>query len=152
MGMQTIKKSIEVEAPKANVWDVILTDKFNRIWYAEFSEGTHAETDWKVGSKATFTDKSNCGLISEVRTNQPHEVLSLEYVGIVADGKEDYESDAAKAVKGGHETYVLSGADGITQLSIECDMGAEYFDMTSSAWDRALQKIKELSETIGKEK
>ena len=146
--MPTIKKSIEIKSPKEKVWNVLLQDEFTRKWYALFSEGTHAETDWQVGSKAKFTDNSGSGLISRITINKPFEIISMEHEGFVAaDGKEDYESDAAKAVKGGHETYMLSGADETTQLSIECDMDAQYFDIMSSAWDKALQKIKELSET-----
>lgn len=148
MEAQTIKKSIEIAASKEKVWDVLLQDKFTRKWYAEFSAGTHAETDWKVGSNAVFTDDSGSGLISKVIINKPNEIISMEYTGVVTGGKEDYESDVAKAIKGGHETYMLSGADSATQLLIESDMGEEYFDVMSAAWDKALQKIKEISETL----
>lgn len=144
--MKTIKKSIAIEAPKAKVWDTLLNDQFTRIWYAEFSEGSNAQTDWQVGSKAIFTDNSQCGMVTKVITNQPNEVLSLEYQGVIANGKEEYESEDAKQMKGGRETYRLSDTDGATQLSIESDMGEKYFDSMSEAWERALQKLKSLAE------
>lgn len=146
MESQRIKKSIEINAPKEKVWDVLLQDKFTRVWYAEFSEGSHAETDWKVGSKVVFTDSSESGLVGKVMVNKPHEIISVEYQGLVMAGKEDYESDDAKAVKGGRETYQLSEKDGVTRVSIEADMSAEYFESMSVAWDKALLKIKTLSE------
>jgi len=146
MKKQTIKKSIDIKAPKEKVWDVMLNYKFTRIWYAEFSEGSHAETDWKLGSKAMFKDSSESGLVGKVIANKPYEVISVEYEGIVIAGIEDYKSESANNVKGGFETYRLKEKDDVTYLSIECDMSEEYFESMSSAWEKALKKVKELSE------
>ena len=139
-----------MKASKEKVWDVLLQDQFNRLWYAEFSEGTYAETDWQVGSKAVFIDQSGNGLLSKVVINQPHAVLSLEHQGMINNGTEDYESADAQAMKGTHETYRLTEKDGVTQLAIELDMGAEYYDFMAAAWEKALQKIKELAENTGR--
>ena len=147
MKKQTIKKSIELNAPKEVVWNVLFNDEFTRIWYSEFSEGSHAQTDWKVGSKAVFTDNSNCGLIGKIIANRPFELLSVEYTGQLLNGAEDYDSDIAKDIKGGLESYRLSEQNGKTHLSIECDMGEDFFDLMSQAWGRALQKIKQLTES-----
>lgn len=136
-----------MNVPKEIVWDVLLTDKFTRNWYAEFSEGSHAETDWKVGSKAIFTDNSKCGLIGTVLINVPFEIISLEFQGMITDGVEDYDSKVARDIKGGRETYRLAEEIGQTVLSIECDMGEDVFDSMSSAWERALQKIKTIAES-----
>lgn len=144
---QLIKKSIQISAPKEKVWDVLLQDHSTRIWYAAFSEGSYAETDWQLGSKAIFKDNSNSGMVGTVVVNRPHEVISVEYTGVIENGEEIYNNEVAKAVQGGRETYRLSEKYGITQLNIECDMSEEYFDMMSAAWDQALQKIKELAET-----
>lgn len=147
MKKQTIKKSIETGAPKEIVWDVLLNDKFTRLWYAEFSEGSHADTDWKPGSKVIFSDNSNCGLIGRIVDLQPCDIISVEYTGIFTNSVEDYDSDIARDVKGGRETYRLNEKNGKTLLSIECDMGEEFFESMSAAWERALQKIKHLSES-----
>ena len=40
MKKEIIKKSIEVNSPKKSFPD----DKYTRIWYSEFSEGSYAET------------------------------------------------------------------------------------------------------------
>ena len=145
MKTKTIKKSLEISAPKENVWDVLINDKFTRAWYAVFSQGTHAETDWKVGSKATFTDDSHSGLIGKIIENKPNEILSIEYEGMVVDGLEDYDSEIARSIKGGREIYQLSGNNSSTHLSISCDMSEDYFESMSLAWDKALLKISELA-------
>lgn len=141
-----IEKSIRILATKEKVWDVLFTDSYTRIWYAEFGAGSYAETDWKVGSKAIFKDDSESGLVGKIIDNEQYRKLSVEYTGNFAEGKEDYESDIAKDVKGGRETYHISENEGITYLEVECDMSPEYFEMMSEAWDNALQKIKSLAE------
>ena len=144
---QTIRKAIEINASTEKVWEVLIADSYNRIWFAEFSEGTFAETDWQVGSKAVFTDHSNTGIIGKIMVNEPRQALVVEYTGIVKDGTEDYESEGAQSVIGSYESYFLTDKNGSTHLAIEADMGPKYFDMMSNAWQRALEKIKELAES-----
>lgn len=140
----TIEKSTTINASKERVWDVILKDKYN-IWFAEFGEGTHAETDWTIGSKAIFCDTKRDGLVCKIITNEPYRKLSLEYVGILIAGEEDYESEIAKQIKGGTENYFLTEYNGKTQLNIKADMGEDFFESMSEAWDKALRKINEIS-------
>jgi uncharacterized protein YndB with AHSA1/START domain len=144
---ELIRKSISIHAPKEKVWDVLFTDRYIRIWYSEFSQGSYAITDWKVGSKALFIDESKRGLVGEIAVNEPNQRLAIEYAGTVnEDGAEDYESEMAGEFKGTRETYHISEEGGITFLELTCDMPAKYFEMMSAAWDKALQKIKQLSE------
>lgn len=147
MKKRTIKKTIELNAPKEIVWNVLLHDEFTRIWYSEFSAGSHADTDWSVGSKAIFSDDSHSGLIGKVIANQPCELLSVQYTGQLIHGVEDYDSAIAKDVQGGLETYRLSEKNGKTLLATECDMNEDFFETMSEAWDRALQTIKQLAES-----
>jgi uncharacterized protein YndB with AHSA1/START domain len=144
---ELIRKSISIHAPKEKVWDVLFTDRYIRIWYAEFSQGSYAVTDWKVGSKAFFMDESKKGLVGVIAVNEPNQRLAIEYAGVVSeDGSEDYESEIAREFKGARETYHISEEGGNTFLELTCDMSPKYFEMMSTAWDKALQKIKQLSE------
>lgn len=146
MNKAHLTKSIEIHAPRERVWNVLLQDEFTRIWYSEFSEGSHAETDWKVGSKILFKDKSECGLVSKVLEKRDFEVISIEHQAVIIDGKEDFESDDAKNWKGCKETYTLSEEKGVTTLQIEQEMPEEYLESFPALWDNALAKIKELAE------
>ncbi len=98
--LQTIKKSITINAPREKVWEVLLQDKLTRLWYAEFSEGTKAETDWKEGSKVLFTDDTGSGMVGKVVAVKPYDLISVEFQGFVVAGQEEYESEGAQAVKG----------------------------------------------------
>jgi uncharacterized protein YndB with AHSA1/START domain len=144
--MKIIKKTIEIKASPERVWQALVDDALNRKWYAAFSEGTYAVTDWTPGSKVLFIDHSDNGMVGQIETNRPGEYLSVEYTGFYANGVEDYESEGAKSVKGGHENYTLAKQGDGTVLTIESDMTEEYFDMMSASWDKALDIIKEMAE------
>ena len=145
--MKTIRKSIEIDASKEKIWDVLIQDAYTRDWYAIFSPGSHAITDWKLGSKVTFTDDSGGGIIGRIIILDPCELLSIEYYGVLTDNKEDFESEEAQIFNGAHETYRLTSSSDKTLLNIEVDMSDAMFDMMSKAWDKALLKIKTLAES-----
>jgi uncharacterized protein YndB with AHSA1/START domain len=144
--MQTIKKQILINASKEAVWNVLTQDRHNRIWYAAFSPGTYAETDWQVGSKAVFKDERACGMIGIIKESKPGELLSIEYTGEIKNGVEDYDSEAVQAFKGGKEIYRLKDVADGTRLDIAGDMAPAYFDWMAAAWDKALVIVKDLAE------
>ena len=49
--MERKEFTIDINAPREKVWDVLWQDDSYRKWTSVFSEGSHAETDWKKGSK-----------------------------------------------------------------------------------------------------
>ena len=148
----TIKKDVAVNAPKERVWEVLLEPQFTNIWYDSFSPGSHADTDWQLGSKAIFTDNSGCGIFGTIVERKPYESVSIEYSGFIYNGVEDYESPQAQQMKGSRETYRLLEEGGQTRLFIECDMGEDYFESMGAAWEKALQKLKEMAEQPGQNK
>lgn len=143
---ETIRKSIGIGASKEKVWQVLFDEKYLPIWYAEFSLGARVEGTWRVGSKVVFTDISGGGLVGKVVVNRPFTKLSVEYLGLVVTGEEDYESEEAKAVRGGHELYSLEDQEGTVLLSVETDMPQESYDSMTLAWERALLTIRNLAE------
>lgn len=130
------------------VWDVLLNADYNKIWYRAFGEGIEAETDWKKGSKAVFTDRKGNGLFGKIVANDPDKLLSIEYLGEMANGREVYDSEGAAAIKGGRETYKLTEKAGETLLEIAADMHPDYYDMMLAMWQKALLEIKALAESI----
>ncbi len=144
--MKVIKKSIEIDAPEEKIWNVLTKDNHTREWMSIFSPGTYALTDWQLGSKVTFADDSGSGIIGNIVVHEPFKTLSIEYNGVLNNNIEDFESEEAQVFKGAHETYRLSPQDSKTLLKIAVDMSEGFFDTMSKAWDKALVKIKELSE------
>jgi hypothetical protein len=146
MKRKTIKKDILVQATPERVWQVLLEDQYTRQWYEDFSPGSHAQTDWKEGSKALFIDASGNGLVARITKNKPFEELAMEHLGAYFNGREDYESSDALSVKGGQEIYRLTKEGASTRLTITCDMAEEVFEGMSAAWESALIKLKQLAE------
>jgi len=101
MATQKNEKSIVINASKRNIWEVLTEDQYTRNWYAEFCTGSHAETDWQVGSKAIFKDASGSEMVTKITENKPCEKLSLEYLGLLINGVEDCDSGKANKYKGG---------------------------------------------------
>ena len=147
MTKDLIQKSIDINAPREKVWEVLLNDQYTRQWYAEFMPGSHALTDWKEGNKALFLDEKGSGIVGTVIANRKAELLTIEYNGVVHNHQEIYDTEEAKEFIGVRETYKLSGT-GSTHLDIECDMAPQFISMMAPAWDRALEKIKNLSENL----
>lgn len=146
MKIKPITKSIKIHASKERVWEVLTADKFTRQWYSAFSEGSHAETDWQVGSKAIFTDNSETGIWGTIVENIPAKSIIVEYQGVITGGKDDPESPYAKEVKGSRESYHIHDHGDHCQLDINAEMSEEYYDMMADAWDNALKIFKELAE------
>ena len=148
MSTKTLNKTIVIPALPQKVWQVLLDSPYIDEWYAEFGEGLHAETDWSQGSEYRVAGKDGWGMIGKIAENTPNKVLSIEFTGIVNGNKDDYESEEADKVKGQNETYRLFETQGGTKLEIETAAADEYYDMMAAMWDKALIKIKELSENI----
>jgi len=146
--MKTIKKEIEISAPREKVWAVLLDETYNSDWYSIFSEGTTAKSDWIEGHKISFTNKTGSGIVGKIARKKPYEKLQFVYDGMIVNGTEDYDSPMAKSVIGIEETYRLSDKNGNTLLEISCDMVDEHFDEMSRLWEAALQRISELSHAV----
>ena len=147
MSFKPIVKQIDINASASKVWDILFSDSTYRIWAGVFSESSYFETDWKVGSKALFTDKEGYGLLGTITQNIPQQTMSIEYNGQLAQGIEDFTSEEVlKGIKGSTETYNLSESDGITTLNVSLTINENWFDMMDEGWSKAVVKIKELSE------
>lgn len=146
--MEKINFSIDINAPKEKVWNVLWNDESYRKWTTPFAEGSYAKTDnWKEGSKVLFLGPGGGGgMVSKVTTNKKNEFMSFEHLGVVKDGIEDTESDSAKSWAGARENYRLTDNNGKTKLAVDMDSTDEFKDYFLETWPVALEKVKELSE------
>ena len=145
--MHRVGFPITINAPKEKVWRAMLDDATYRQWTSAFQEGSHAVTDWKEGSKALFLTPVGDGMISQIIVHRPNEFLSIKHLGIVKNDEEDTESVEARAWSGALEKYTLLEIGGKSTLTVEMDVIEEYQTYFEETWPKALNKLKEVSET-----
>jgi hypothetical protein len=144
--MEKKEFTITINAPKEKIWEILWSDKSYREWTSVFAEGSTAETDWKKGSKALFTDGKGQGMVSTIVENIPNEFMSIKHLGEIKNGVEDTESEKVQQWAGAMENYTLKGSNGKTELTVDMDIAEEYMDYFITTWPKALDKIKELAE------
>jgi len=145
--MIAIKNTIEINATREKVWQVLTDEQYYLQWYALFCEGTTAITDWKEGSKVVFA-ANNMGLVGKIAVYRPNEELLIQMTGILNNGVEDYDSPDAKNAQQATEHYLLTEKNGKTILQTAADIDEEYYEQTSESWDAAKEKIKQLAEQL----
>ena len=146
--MQKREFKVSINAPREKVWEVLWNDDSYRSWTSAFSEGSHAVTDWKKGSKVLFLDGKGSGMVSTIAENKPAEFMGITHLGVVKDGVEDTESPEIKDWAGAQENYTLRQVNiDNTELTVELDIDDKWADYFNTTFPKALNKVKELSES-----
>ncbi|KIO77613.1 ATPase [Pedobacter lusitanus] len=145
--MKKVEYSIIINATPEKVWDVITGKGSYELWTAPFAEGSTAQTDWKKGSKAIFSDGKGNGMVSEIAESIPGKFLSIHHLGEVKDGVEDTTTYEGEQWGDALENYTLKVVNSNQTLwLVEMDMNEDYLEYMNSTWPLALQKAKELAE------
>lgn len=136
--MQTIEKSIEIDAPIEKVYEVLVNSQFTRQWGNAFSEGAYVESDWKPGSEVVWKDKDgNVGAKGVVIENEPLRKITVAFY-------DDVNTPAPGQYK---EVYSVQPQQQQSQLNISAGaLEEEHAKSHGPLWDKALQVIKQLAE------
>lgn len=150
--MNRLHFSIIIEAPRERVWETMLGDEGYRKWTDAFMPGSHFEGDWSGGSAMRFLapgEKGDKGMVSRIRENRLHEFVSIEHLGLIKDGIEEPQGTAADW-SGALENYTFRDKGGATEVLVDVDTIEEYREYLETAWPKALQSLKELTEKQGR--
>ncbi|MES2418444.1 MAG: SRPBCC domain-containing protein [Bacteroidota bacterium] len=143
--------NIEINAPRKKVWEILWGKESYPMWTKAFSEDSQVETDWQTGSKALFHDGKKNGMVSKIVENVPEQYMSIEHLGMIVNGIEDYDSEEVKRWSGTKENYTLTVASDKTLLRVDMDMdeteeNREMIKMFEGMWPKALNNIKRMAE------
>ncbi|MES2566552.1 MAG: SRPBCC domain-containing protein [Bacteroidota bacterium] len=148
--METTHYSILIDAPKEKVWNTMLNDKTYREWTKSFHEGSYYEGSWEKGSEIRFLGPSKegelQGMYSRIKENIPYQFISIEHLGQIKNGVIDTTSEEVKKWAPSYEDYSFIEKSGQTQLKVDMKIPSEYKVMFDEMWQKALQKLKQLSE------
>jgi len=141
--MEKLKFSVQINAPREKVWNVLWTDDTYRKWTSVFSPDSHAQSDWKEGSKIHFLDGKGNGIYSLIESKIGNTQMIFKHLGEIRESKEQSPSaDWADS----RESYFLREKEGQTELTAELDSPSNFKDYFNDVFPKALNLVKELSE------
>lgn len=145
--MKTLHFSIEIKAPVARVWNVMLAPDTYSSWTTPFCAGSYYEGSWDKGAQIRFLAPNGDGMDSVIEDNQPHRFISIRHESILHQGTVDTDSEEARKWLPSHENYTFLPRDAGTELRIEMDMGSDAYEQyLLDAWPKALATLKALCE------
>lgn len=120
--MRKIHFSIDINASRARIWDILWSAETYPVWTSVFTEGSTVETDWQEGSKVLFHDGKGNGMSSRIDRLIPGSHLAFQHLAVVKDGVEDLNT----VWSGAMETYTLQEKGYGTELAVSVDIEDAY--------------------------
>lgn len=151
--MKTLQFKKDIHAPAAKVYNTMLgldDIKTYEQWTSEFNPTSTYEGTWDKGSKIHFvgTDEhgKKGGMVAEVAEITPNRFVSIRHKGILEGENEITEGAEIENWAGAMENYSFHENNGLTTVTVECDVTEEYADHFKTIWPKALDKLKEIAE------
>ena len=139
--MTTLNFSVEINAPKEKVWQILWDDQSYRQWTSVFMEGSHAKSDWQEGSKILFIAPSGDGMFSTIHKKVDNSQMVFKHLGEIKGGIETTSNWG-----GAFESYFLTDKDGATELKVELNTTEDFQQYFKDTFPKALALVKQLAE------
>lgn len=144
--MNKMRHSIEINASKEKVWEVLWGDTTFRDWASIIDEGTYLEGDLVEGREVHFKSASGYGVTSRVEKLIPNTSVVFTQIADIKIGKDGSVEKRDKQWTGGVERYELEERNSKVLLSVTQDVPPELVDYFKSKIPQALERIKVLAE------
>lgn len=148
--MQTQHYRIRIARPPSVVWHEMLGREGYEDWTSAFAAGSTYEGRWETGARIRFLSPSGSGVVSEIADSRPHEFVSVRHLGFVADGVDDFESDAVKAWAPAYENYTFRADGDGTELLVDLDIAPAEAAVMDEMWAKGLARLKARCEGAAK--
>lgn len=141
MEKKTLKRSLKLNAPAPRVWEIVSDPELIKQWASAFGHGTHADSDWKVGSEIAWKDMGgNVGAKGIIKKMEPEKELRVDFFDDVKMTDPEQLGDYS-------EIYSITTEGDNTTLEISAGpLDEKYFTGFVPMWDRAMENIKKLAE------
>jgi uncharacterized protein YndB with AHSA1/START domain len=132
--MQTLMRTLEIDAPANEVWHVLTTPELVREWAAAYLEGIQIRTSFREGDRVTWKSASGEPRSwGTVAVCQPERLLKFEY-----------ESDPQGTFS---DTFEISEFKHKTRLRLTTGpLDEAHFEALKRPHRQAIEEIKSLAE------
>ena len=141
---------ITIDARADHVYRTMLDKQGFSEWTSVFNPTSRVEGTWVKGSKMLFLgeekDGTTGGMVAVIRENIPNRFLSIEYAGVIREGKEYTEGPGVDDWAGGLENYSFSEVNRKTIVSVDTDANHEFKTYFMETWPKALNLLKQICE------
>ena len=145
-GITTLEFKVEIAAPLEEVWDTMLSPEGYQQWTKPFMAGSYFEGSWTEGERMHFLAPGGSGMVAVIAVNRPHELVSIEHIGFVAQGVEDTSSEAVLSWAPAYENYRFAAVPGGTEVTIEHEVLVGFEGYMNQVWPKALAALESLCE------
>lgn len=139
-----------IRSDSKKIFKIMFDKKTWSEWTSAFNPTSHFTGNWEKGSRmlilGTDQDGTIGGMSSRIRENIPGKYMSIEYLGLIKNGKEVTDDPGAEGWKGAMENYTFTSKGKVTLLSVDCDVQKGYIQYFETTWPKALNKLKEICE------
>src|SRR5918992_1102666 len=132
--------SVDIDAPRQRVWEVLWDDGTYRDWTSAFMEGSHAVSDWKEGSTIQFLDPSGNGMSGVIEKKVPNERMMFRHLAEIKEGK---EQPAPPSWSGALEEYMLKDNGKGTTLIDASDTADECKETFEKGVPKAPERVRQ---------
>ena len=148
--MDLLHFDVSIDANVEKVYQNMIDEDKWKEWTAEFNPESQFEGSWTKGSKMLFLgmdkDGKMGGMVARIKENIPNRFVSIEYNGVIQNGKEVTSGPEVDQWVGGLENYTFTDMNGKTLLSIDADANHSYHSYFMETWPKALKKLKSMCE------
>lgn len=141
-----IQLTVEIAAPVARVFAVMLDPAHYRDWTSAFDNGSHYEGTWQQGGQIRFLSSTGSGLRSEVVEHRPNEFTSLRHLGWIGIDPTDPASGVTSDWLPAIENYTFHETPTGTRIVIDQDVADDFEQYLRDTWPKALARLREICE------
>lgn len=145
--LKRIQFSEFIAAPADRVSTLMTSHGGYEQWTTPFAEGSTFNGSWEQGQRIRFLAPGGDGMVAEIAEHRRGAFVSIRHIGVVKDGRDDTESEAARAWAPAYENYTFESVDGGTRVVVDIDVTDDWESFMRETWPRALGVLKALCES-----
>lgn len=144
--MKRLEFTIEINASKEKIWNILWDDATYREWVSVFCEGSYAKSNWNEGDSIYFLTENGQGMNSIIDKKIDNQYMAFKHISEMKDFEPQPVDEKTSEWSGGMETYELIPNDSSVIVKVLMDTLEKYIEYFETTFPKALERVKELSE------